>query len=39
MSGADAVDYKFLPGGPSNETKAEEALKEEVTINLTWIKL
>ncbi|CAH1428004.1 unnamed protein product [Lactuca virosa] len=37
-TGADAVDYKFLPGGPSNETKAEEALKEEVTVweNVCW---
>lgn len=40
-NGADAVDYKFLPGGPSNETKAEAALKEEVTVweNVCWKEL
>ncbi|KAL4579485.1 hypothetical protein LXL04_015634 [Taraxacum kok-saghyz] len=40
-NGSDEVDYKFLPGGPSNETEAEEALKQEVTLieNVCWKEL
>ncbi|KAI3691173.1 hypothetical protein L2E82_49392 [Cichorium intybus] len=40
-NGADTVDYKLLPGGPSNETKAEETLKQEVTVweNVCWKEL